>query len=100
MFTTVGIIGHRGIVLQANNENVALMVLEEFNCSFCYTSFRTWIQATTVCVQGVLGAESSQELRNVPVFHVTVTSGLWNDSFWQKPISSNVKILNFIPDTC
>ena len=58
MFTTVGIIGHRGIVLQTNNENVALMVLEEFNCFFCYTSFRAWIQATAVCVHVcVLGAE-------------------------------------------
>lgn len=58
-FTAVRITGHRGIVLQTNNENVTLMVLEEFSWSFYYASFRAWIEATTLCVHVcLLGAET------------------------------------------
>lgn len=42
VFLTGRIIGHRSIVPQTNNENVTLMVLGEFDCSFCYISFTIW----------------------------------------------------------
>lgn len=99
----VRIIGHEGIVPQTNNDNVTLMVLEEFDCSFCYTSFTAWIQITTmwmfVCVHAGIG-ESSQEMRSIPVLYVSVISRFWNRPFGLKPISSNQEILRFMLDIC
>lgn len=48
VFVAVRIVGHGGIVPQTINGNVTLVVLKEFDCSFCYTSFTAWIQATVM----------------------------------------------------